>query len=73
MADQIPLVNYLVLGDKPHLVANECASCGARYFDRHPDEIARLHQALVDEVLRPGGAEHLVVATDIGIEVGRRV
>ena len=34
MADQIPLVNYLVLGDKPHLVANECAACGARYFDR---------------------------------------
>jgi len=34
MAQQIPLVDYLVLGDDPHLVANECASCGARYFDR---------------------------------------
>lgn len=34
MADQIPLVDYLVLGDTPHLVANECTSCGARYFDR---------------------------------------
>jgi uncharacterized OB-fold protein len=34
MANQIPLVDYLVLGDQPHLVANECASCGARYFDR---------------------------------------
>ena len=31
---QIPLVNYLVLGDSPHLVANECTACGARYFDR---------------------------------------
>jgi uncharacterized OB-fold protein len=34
MAQQIPLVDYLVLGDDPHLVANECTSCGARYFDR---------------------------------------
>jgi uncharacterized OB-fold protein len=31
---QIPLVDYLVLGDQPHLVANECTSCGARFFDR---------------------------------------
>lgn len=31
---QIPLVDYLVLGDRPHLVANECTSCGARFFDR---------------------------------------
>lgn len=31
---QIPLVDYLVLGDEPHLVANECTSCGARFFDR---------------------------------------
>lgn len=31
---QIPLVDYLVLGDDPHLVANECSSCGARFFDR---------------------------------------
>jgi uncharacterized OB-fold protein len=34
MANQIPLVDYLVLGDTPHLVANECTSCRARYFDR---------------------------------------
>jgi uncharacterized OB-fold protein len=35
MSDRIPLVDYLVLdGDEPHLVANECTSCGARYFDR---------------------------------------
>ncbi len=33
MGQQIPLVDYLVLGDHPHLVANECESCGARFFD----------------------------------------
>ena len=31
---QVPLVDYLVLGDRPHLAANECTSCGARFFDR---------------------------------------
>jgi uncharacterized OB-fold protein len=32
---QIPFVDYLVLDDGPaHLVANECTSCGARFFDR---------------------------------------
>jgi uncharacterized OB-fold protein len=34
MTKQIPLVDYLVLGDRPHLVAHECTSCGARFFDR---------------------------------------
>ena len=34
MANQVPLVDYLVLGDDPHLEANECTSCGARFFDR---------------------------------------
>ena len=34
MAKQIPHVDYLVLGDDPHLVASQCDSCGARYFDR---------------------------------------
>jgi uncharacterized OB-fold protein len=34
MAQQVPLVDYLVLGDEPHLVANECTNCGARFFDR---------------------------------------
>lgn len=32
--EQIPLVDYLVLGDRPHLVAHQCVACGARYFDR---------------------------------------
>jgi uncharacterized OB-fold protein len=34
VGQQIPLVDYLVLGDQPRLVANECQSCGARFFDR---------------------------------------
>jgi uncharacterized OB-fold protein len=34
MPGQIPLVDYLVLGDDPHLKAHECTSCGARFFDR---------------------------------------
>jgi uncharacterized protein len=34
VTDQISLVDYLVLGDEPHLVAHECTACGARFFDR---------------------------------------
>lgn len=34
VANQIPFVDYLTLGDQPHLVANECTACGARFFDR---------------------------------------
>ncbi len=34
MTVQVPLTDYLVLGDDPHLIAHECTSCGARYFDR---------------------------------------
>ncbi len=34
MSQQVPLVEYLVLGDDPHLRAHECTKCGARYFDR---------------------------------------
>jgi len=34
MATAVPIVDYLVLGDEPHLVAKECTSCGARFFDR---------------------------------------
>ncbi|MEZ4331561.1 MAG: OB-fold domain-containing protein [Myxococcota bacterium] len=34
MADPIPFVDYLKLGAKPHLEAQACASCGARFFDR---------------------------------------
>ena len=34
MSERIPLVDYLVLDDPPHLVAHECTTCGARFFDR---------------------------------------
>ena len=34
MGAAVPIVDYLVLGDNPHLVAKECTSCGARFFDR---------------------------------------
>ena len=34
MAAQVPFVGYLKLGSDPHLVANECRSCGALFFDR---------------------------------------
>lgn len=34
MAGQIPVVDYLVLGDQPHLVANRCTACGGQFFDR---------------------------------------
>src|SRR3954465_9133576 len=34
MVAQIPLVDYLVLGDEPRLVSKQCVSCGARFFDR---------------------------------------
>ncbi|HWE54229.1 MAG TPA: OB-fold domain-containing protein [Acidimicrobiales bacterium] len=28
------MVDYLELGESPHLVAKECEACGARFFDR---------------------------------------
>jgi uncharacterized protein len=31
---RVPLVDYLALEPQPHLVANECTQCGARFFDR---------------------------------------
>ena len=34
MTSTVPLVAYLVLGDEPHLVAQECTACGARFLDR---------------------------------------
>jgi uncharacterized OB-fold protein len=30
----VPLVDYLVLDGDPHLIARECESCSARFFDR---------------------------------------
>ena len=34
MTNNIPAVDYLVLGDDPHLQARECTQCSALYFDR---------------------------------------
>jgi uncharacterized protein len=34
VSGNIPFVDYLALEPEPHLVANECTSCGARFFDR---------------------------------------
>ena len=34
MTAQVPITDYLVLGDEPRLTAHECAACGARFFDR---------------------------------------
>jgi len=34
MTRSIPAVDYLVLGEDPHLVASECRQCAALYFDR---------------------------------------
>ena len=34
MAEQVPIVEYLVLGASPRLRAHECSGCGARFFDR---------------------------------------
>jgi uncharacterized OB-fold protein len=34
MTKQISIVDYLVLSDEPHLVAHECSTCQARFFDR---------------------------------------
>jgi uncharacterized protein len=34
MSAQVPVVDYLVLDDDPHLEANKCTGCGARFFDR---------------------------------------
>jgi len=31
---QMSVVDYLVLGDEPHLQAQACTSCGALFFDR---------------------------------------
>ena len=32
--NQVPIVDYLVISDSAHLVANECTKCYARFFDR---------------------------------------
>jgi uncharacterized OB-fold protein len=34
LSGAVPVVDYLVLGDAPHLEAQECTQCGARFFGR---------------------------------------
>ena len=34
MSRQVPLVDYLVLDEPPHLVAHRCTACDARFFGR---------------------------------------
>jgi len=34
MTTSVPIVEYLALGDSPHLIAQQCATCHATYFDR---------------------------------------
>ena len=34
MPKQVPVVDYLKLGDPPHLTAHACTACDALYFDR---------------------------------------
>lgn len=40
----VPIVDYLALEPEPHLVAQECMSCGARFFD-HRDACASCFEA----------------------------
>lgn len=39
MTTAVPIVDYLTLGDKPHLTVQRCQSCRATYFD-HRDACA---------------------------------
>ena len=50
---QIPLVDYLVLDDEPRLVAKQCVSCGARFFDRRNACAACFSTAGFDDVEVP--------------------
>lgn len=34
MAALVPIVDYLVLDENPHLAAQRCNTCGANYFER---------------------------------------
>lgn len=34
VSERVPIVEYLALEPEAHLVAHECTSCGARFFDR---------------------------------------
>ncbi|MGH9049225.1 MAG: Zn-ribbon domain-containing OB-fold protein [Acidimicrobiia bacterium] len=58
MGEQVPIVDYLVLGDgAPHLVAHTCTECGAQYFDRR-NACAKCGKRSFD--VRPLGGEGTV-------------
>lgn len=46
----VPLVDYLVLGGEPRLIAKQCRSCQARFFDRRNACAACGSDAGFDEV-----------------------
>lgn len=52
---RIPLVDYLVLDEQPHLIAHECTACGARYFDRRNACASCFGQSFADVVLPTTG------------------
>jgi uncharacterized protein len=54
MAAQVPLVAYLVLGERPHLVARQCRRCGARFFDRRNACASCGDQVGFDDIQLPG-------------------
>jgi uncharacterized OB-fold protein len=45
MPTPVPIVDYLVLGDTPHLVAHQCTNCEATYFD-HRDACANCFKSV---------------------------
>jgi uncharacterized OB-fold protein len=53
MSSQVPLVSYLVLGERPHLIARQCRQCAARFFDRRNACASCGGQAGFDEVALP--------------------
>jgi uncharacterized OB-fold protein len=55
VSKRIPLVDYLVLDDDPHLVAKECTSCGARFFDRRNACASCSGTEFVDVPISPTG------------------
>ncbi len=53
--DRIPLVDYLILDDDPHLIAHECTNCGARYFDRRSACAGCSQQSFLDVAVERTG------------------
>lgn len=54
--DRIPIVDHLILDESPHLRAQECQACGARFFDRRNACAACGGQAFVGADISTTGA-----------------